>query len=83
MLYHCGNNGVMDLIMFLVCPIKKANLIVKSYPLILNDRVVVRSNDELKEAFEQVCIDYGYKPSSAIRMFMLKSVRDWDLNINK
>ncbi|PMM37442.1 hypothetical protein BCT58_25430 [Vibrio lentus] len=69
--------------MFLVCPFKKAEFMRREYPATLNDRVVVRSNDELKEAFEQLCLDYGYKPSNAIRMFMLKSVREWDLNINK
>ncbi|MBE3884816.1 hypothetical protein K0819_08140 [Vibrio parahaemolyticus] len=52
----------------------------KNYPSTLNDRIVVRANDELKAAFEHLCSASGHKPSAAIRMLMLKSIRDWKIN---
>ncbi|QJY36188.1 hypothetical protein HOO69_05980 [Vibrio europaeus] len=53
----------------------------KNYPSTLNDRLVVRSNDDLKKAFEELCKASGHKPSAAIRLMMLKSIRDWQLNV--
>ncbi|CCO40105.1 hypothetical protein [Vibrio nigripulchritudo] len=53
----------------------------KNYPSTLNARLVVRSNDELKEAFRELCASLGHKPSDAIRLMMLKSVREWELKI--
>ncbi|NOI75014.1 hypothetical protein F0224_04930 [Vibrio coralliilyticus] len=53
----------------------------KNYPSTLNDRLVVRSNDELKKAFEELCKASGHKPSNAVRLMMLKSIRDWRLNV--
>ncbi|WP_419640831.1 hypothetical protein, partial [Vibrio anguillarum] len=60
---------------------KISELKSKNYPSTLDDRLVVRSNSELKEAFEELCKVSGHKPSSAIRLMMLKSIRDWNLTV--